>query len=264
MHLPFEAYRGPEPYVFVSYAHKDSPSVFSDMKWLNDRGYRVWYDEGIDPGHDWPEYIARALDNCLVFLVFISPRAVESHNVRNEINFAINRRKPFIAIHVEQTKLPMGLELQLGPIQAINKYAISEDLYRRRIERALPATILQVQPELASDQTAADILKPANSTPRPTPIAVAPPSSRFLKEQKKVQPTTLPSLKRALGQETRDLSVVWRAKRVLEQETRTKGKSISEIMALINYPAQQLVNVVLAVPRDIVIVVSKTAGHILA
>lgn len=172
---PFEAYNGSDPYLFVSYAHKDSISVFSDMRWLNDKGYRVWYDEGIEPGHDWPEEIALALGKCLVFLVFISPRAVESHNVRNEINLAIKRRKPLIAIHIEPTDLPPGLELRLGHIQAIMKYALPEDRYRRKIERVLPPTILQPRSEGETNKTAVGAIEPASPVRQPTPIPVSHP-----------------------------------------------------------------------------------------
>ena len=55
------AYEGKEPYIFVSYAHKDSPAVFHIVEQLSARGYRIWYDEGIEPGSEWPEYIANHL-----------------------------------------------------------------------------------------------------------------------------------------------------------------------------------------------------------
>jgi hypothetical protein len=46
------AYEGKEPYIFVSYAHKDSPAVFHIVEQLSARGYRIWYDEGIEPGSE--------------------------------------------------------------------------------------------------------------------------------------------------------------------------------------------------------------------
>ena len=41
------AYEGKDPYIFVSYAHKDSAAVFRLVEQLNERGYRICYDEGI-------------------------------------------------------------------------------------------------------------------------------------------------------------------------------------------------------------------------
>ena len=135
--IPLEAYDGTEPYLFVSYAHKDSEHVLPEIELLHERGYRVWYDEGIDPGNEWPEMIANALDGCTQFLVFVSPNAVASQNVRNEINFAINRGKAFLAVHIEETALPTGLELRMGDIQAILKYRMDSLQYLRQLARAL-------------------------------------------------------------------------------------------------------------------------------
>src|ERR1017187_3146391 len=117
--LPFEAYKGNEPYIFVSYSHKDGGAVFADIKHLHEEGYRIWYDEGIDPGNEWPDEVARALARSSHFLVFITANACESRNVRNEINFALSKDKRLLAVHLRETVLPPALELQMGGIQAI-------------------------------------------------------------------------------------------------------------------------------------------------
>lgn len=41
------AYEGDLPYIFVSYAHKDSREVFDLLEKLSAHGYRIWYDGGI-------------------------------------------------------------------------------------------------------------------------------------------------------------------------------------------------------------------------
>ena len=48
-------YEGQEAYIFISYCHKDRASVFPIIEQMARDGYRVWYDEGIDPGSEWPE-----------------------------------------------------------------------------------------------------------------------------------------------------------------------------------------------------------------
>ena len=67
--MPYPAYRGREPYIFVSYAHADSVRVFREIARLNEDGYHVWYDEGIAPGNEWTDEIAEALANCSAFIV---------------------------------------------------------------------------------------------------------------------------------------------------------------------------------------------------
>lgn len=131
--LPFDAYAGEEPFVFVSYAHKDGYLVYPEIKALHDSGVRIWFDGGIDPGNEWPEDIARALSKAQMFLVFITPSSVESQNVRNEINYAINKKKSFLAVHLKETQLPGGLELRMGDIQAILKYRMTEDNYNKKL-----------------------------------------------------------------------------------------------------------------------------------
>ena len=81
----FRAYRGDESYLFISYSHRDSERVIPLLESWNHAGRRIWYDEGIQAGEEWPEEIAQALQRCARVLVFISPHSVESIHVRNEI-----------------------------------------------------------------------------------------------------------------------------------------------------------------------------------
>lgn len=125
--VPFPAYHGDEPYIFISYAHADHEIVFPLIKEFHDRGYHIWYDEGIAPGNEWTADIAKALRNCTLFLAMITPNSVASGNVKNEINFAIAKKIPFLAIHLKETVLPDDLELQIGTKQAILKHNMTQD-----------------------------------------------------------------------------------------------------------------------------------------
>lgn len=145
--LPFDAYRGPKPFLFVSYAHKDGPVVFADLKQLHSSRYRIWYDEGIDPGNEWPDEIAKALDAADFFLVFISEHSVASRNVKNEINYALNKEKPFLAVYIADVTIPPGLALRMGDIQAIMKWRMEEANYIKKLKASLPDTLRETQVE---------------------------------------------------------------------------------------------------------------------
>jgi len=134
---PFDAYQGNEPYVFVSYSHKDSAHVYGEIMSFHEDGCNVWYDEGIEASNEWPEEIARAVVECSVFLVFVTANSTASVNCRNEINLALNENKPFIAIHLEETELPLGLRLRMGDLQAILRYKLSLDRYQKKALDAL-------------------------------------------------------------------------------------------------------------------------------
>ena len=129
------AYEGKEPYIFVSYAHRDSAAVFRLVEQLNERGYRIWYDEGIEPGSEWPEYIANHLLGAEMVLSVLTPSAVNSVNCRREINFALSKNKPVLTIYMEDIELPVGLELQLSSQQSVLYYTYdSEERFLDKIE----------------------------------------------------------------------------------------------------------------------------------
>ena len=44
MQLPFPAYIGSEPYIFVCYSHADEEVVFAELEWLRSRDFNIWYD----------------------------------------------------------------------------------------------------------------------------------------------------------------------------------------------------------------------------
>ena len=61
-----------KPYIFISYAHKDSVRVKDIMGRLRNEGYNIWYDDGIDPGSEGDENIAAHIKQCAYFIAFIS------------------------------------------------------------------------------------------------------------------------------------------------------------------------------------------------
>ena len=134
--LPYPAYRGKGPYVFVSYAHSDHAKVFAEIKRFNEAGYNVWYDEGIAPGSEWSDEIADALSDCSVFVVMLTPVSAPRENVLNEIDYALNEGKPFLAIYLEETELPRGLKLRVSRKQAILKYNMTEEEYTFKFTEA--------------------------------------------------------------------------------------------------------------------------------
>lgn len=111
MKKPFPAYRGDEPYVFISYAHADEGLVVEEISWLHDLGIHIWYDEGIEPGSEWREDLAQAIRNADLFILLTTPNAVASENCRKEVNFALDIQCPVLALHLTPTKLPDGLRL---------------------------------------------------------------------------------------------------------------------------------------------------------
>ena len=76
----FRPYEGRRPYCFISYSHRDSETVLNVLSVLNDRKLRLWYDEGIPAGSDWPKSIEQHMRECAAVLFFLSGTALSSPN----------------------------------------------------------------------------------------------------------------------------------------------------------------------------------------
>lgn len=94
------AYEGKESYIFVSYAHKDSAIVLPVIESLFKDKYRVWYDEGITPGSEWPHNIATHLENADTVIIFVSDNSLASINCENEVVRARELNKNIIAYNL--------------------------------------------------------------------------------------------------------------------------------------------------------------------
>jgi hypothetical protein len=134
---PIEAYSGSKPYIFASYSHKNIKEVFWCIKKLAESRYRIWYDEGIEPGVEWPEEVGRALTGCRLFLVFMSPAAMDSRNVRNEINFASSENKSVMVVFLQPAELSEGMQLQIGTVQFIHKNEMTDAEFLDKMRKVL-------------------------------------------------------------------------------------------------------------------------------
>ncbi len=137
--MPFESYRGAKPYVFVSYSHRNMSDVFSIIKKLNEARYHIWYDEGIEPGNEWPEVVGKAILGACQLLVFMSNSAASSRNVRNEINLAFSEGKSILVVYLQKTKLSEGMRLQIGAVQFLNRFEIPDREFLDRLKAVIDA-----------------------------------------------------------------------------------------------------------------------------
>jgi tetratricopeptide (TPR) repeat protein len=138
--MPIEAYRGNDAFLFVSYAHKDSEQVYPEIRRLHERGYRLWYDEGIDPATIFTAEIVKSLNGARLVLAFLSPNSVASEWVEREIHVAVSSlKKPVVGVYLSETILSESLVLLLAGVQTVAKFRMEPPDYQRVLERALPA-----------------------------------------------------------------------------------------------------------------------------
>ena len=111
--------------------------VFGIIKKLAATRYRIWYDEGIEPGNEWPEVVGKAVIGCSQFLVFMSRSAARSRNVRNEINLAFSENRDILVVFLERTGLSEGMKLQIGTVQFINKFEMKATEFLTALEKVI-------------------------------------------------------------------------------------------------------------------------------
>ena len=143
---PFEAYSGKEPFVFVSYAHKDTESVYSLINYLHEKGCRIWYDQGIEVGVKWTDAIASKIHISKIFITCISRNTVESPNCSRELNSAVKYGVVVLPVYINNyISLPKGFEMQLGDREYIVRtdYNSANEFYnavRKALENCMDST----------------------------------------------------------------------------------------------------------------------------
>jgi internalin A len=96
--------------VFISYAHKDKSFAKKLAGELEGQGMKVWWDfDSLKGGQDWQKEIERGIKQCDFFLIALTPDAVASEWVGNEILYASNAQKTIIPLHLKKCEVPIGL-----------------------------------------------------------------------------------------------------------------------------------------------------------
>lgn len=147
-------YEGREKYIFVSYSHRDDREVIPVVERLQEMGFRIWYDEGIEAGSEWADSVARHLKDCELFVSFISSSYLDSFNCKRETDYAVSKRKPFIAVKLEEAVMPPGMEMQFSGVQFINRYQMNDkEFYTKLAEAELAAKCREVvNPDAPADE----------------------------------------------------------------------------------------------------------------
>lgn len=137
------AYQGNNPYVFVSYAHKDNEKVLDLIKLLKRKMCRIWYDEGLTPGGSWNDDLANHISKCECVIIIITNNSIQSQYVKSELNYAISLNKKIYPVFLENVELPAGLAMMLGTTQYI--YINDLESETNKLIDSLPEIIFEIK-----------------------------------------------------------------------------------------------------------------------
>ena len=100
----FTPYEGKRPYLFISYSHRNSQEVLETIALIHQKRVRLWYDEGIPAGNDWPKNIETHMRCSAMVLFFLSKTALSSLNCLSEIETAVALRKPVLYFTLDNSQ----------------------------------------------------------------------------------------------------------------------------------------------------------------
>jgi len=130
-----------QPPIFISYSRHDGEFALRLGRDLRVAGVNLWIDQlDIPPGERWDREVEQALKACRTLIVILSPEAVVSENVMDEVGYALKESKRVVPVLRRACTLPLRL-------QRVQYVDLSTD-YEQGLQR-LRTTL--VTPEADSD-----------------------------------------------------------------------------------------------------------------
>lgn len=134
----FEAYTGNEPYLFISYSHRDTAKVYPILDALHDKKYRIWYDESCETGNDFRDELRQRIKSCSAVILFVSRSSMTSPFCGMEIIVAREYGKRLYPIFLEDASaVPPAFEILFANTHHITTENI--DKLIKNLVRDLPA-----------------------------------------------------------------------------------------------------------------------------
>jgi hypothetical protein len=95
---------------FISYSRVNQEFALKLAAELRETNFSIWMDQiDIPSGARWDNEVEKALNECGIFLIILTPESIASENVKDEIGFAIDHGKRILPILLEQCEIPLRL-----------------------------------------------------------------------------------------------------------------------------------------------------------
>ncbi len=138
-HLTIDSYDGPEPYLFVSYSHRDAKVVNEVLKKIDKEKFRLWYDDTMEIGDDFREELRSKIEHSCAILLFISDSSMGSKYCGMEIITAYKYDKRIYPIYLDDSvTVPTAISMILDNLQHVKSEAINSDKYIQKLISSLP------------------------------------------------------------------------------------------------------------------------------
>lgn len=102
--------------IYLNYSHADVDAAHQLYTALTEANFRVWVDNGMEPGSaEWRQAARQALKESSCMVVLLSPNAARSEPVEEIVGFARISRKPIFSALVAgelRRATPLGLKVE--------------------------------------------------------------------------------------------------------------------------------------------------------
>jgi hypothetical protein len=127
-------------HVFVSHASAEGAVAQDLCRALEAEGLPCWIaPRDILPGADWAEQIIDGIDAAWGLLLVLGDAANRSPQVRREVERAVHKDVPVLALRTEDVALSKSLEYFLSAQHWIDAFGGPSDAHRTQVVRALRA-----------------------------------------------------------------------------------------------------------------------------
>src|SRR5512138_976882 len=107
--------------IFISYSRRDQEFVTRLASDLNEHVAGVWFDQSaIQPGEKWRDEIMEGIRECKAFVLVLSPDAMESQYVREEVQQALALGKTIFPVIYRAAKWTGEFEALVRDIQTLD------------------------------------------------------------------------------------------------------------------------------------------------
>ena len=146
-----------DKYYFVSYSHKDYKLVYKDIFNLQQRGFSIWYDRGMEAGKNWKETAEKYITkyNCSGVIFFMSENSILSDAIHEEIKLLIENGKEFLTINLPVDGKYMSAKEMLDVVE--QRGQIIDPVKREFISKYLNEDIIYIRYEAGYEEKAEKI-----------------------------------------------------------------------------------------------------------
>src|SRR5680860_311901 len=137
--------------IFFSYSRTDTEFVLSLAKNLRSAGANIWLDQlDIKPGTRWDSSIEKALDSSKTLLVILSNTSVASHNVMDEVSYALGENKKVVPVLLEECTIPFRLKrLQYADFTSDHQKGLKTLAEALNLDQVVAEKLTEATPENA-------------------------------------------------------------------------------------------------------------------